>query len=105
MNTISVLCEPIIKIVRWFLIIDFSELQTGGHLGFEGQNIYQMTKNDIRNEFSDPTNHKNDILHIILGQPITKLISTITDGGHFGFSPVKKLSHIFPRGMGAKICY
>jgi UDP-2,3-diacylglucosamine pyrophosphatase LpxH len=55
---------------------------------------------DIINDFIDPKNSKNRILHKIVGQTITMIISNMVDGGHFGFMAFTELAHTFARGMG-----
>ena len=60
-------------------------------------------QNDIKNDFFDPKNPKNHILHSTVGHTIEKIIFNMADDGHFGFGPLTELAHTFARGIEAKI--
>jgi hypothetical protein len=60
-------------------------------------------QNDIKNDFLDPKNPKNHILHSTVGHTIEKIIFNMADDGHFGFGPLTELAHTFARGIEAKI--
>jgi len=52
-------------------------------------------KIDIKFEFLDSQNYRNDILHGNFGQSIEKRIFAMADGGHFGFLLTTKFPHTF----------
>ena len=54
-------------------------------------------KINIKFEFLDSQNHRNDILHSNFGQTIKKRNFAMADGGHFGFLPTTNFPHIFQR--------
>jgi len=50
-------------------------------------------KINIKFEFRDFQNHRNNILHGNFGQSIEKRIFAMADGGHFGFLPTTNFLH------------
>jgi len=54
-------------------------------------------KTDIKNEFLDPKNPRNHILHCSFSQTTEKLFFKMAYGGHFGFLPTTTYAHTFER--------
>jgi len=52
-------------------------------------------KTDIKNEFLDPQNLRNHILHCSFSQTIEKLFFKMAYGGHFVFLPTTTYAHTF----------